>query len=291
MLDFTDMKTKTYLLVTLLMFTFSSSAHATVGGPTYIGDFHYNRADESIYYQVNEQSGRGCPALLYKMSLENRTVTPVIECDQAEAIVNASTNQQDRYYGLRTTYADILDAMKQLSPIALTQSNISIDVEYVSESTLGTGTDSFVSHRNFIANVYQNDTKVDSFEITGCSLNQPFVFLGFAIPGFEKKIIILSSTKSDCFEGGYNREKIHVIGNVSNINKNYINVYKTHYEGLEVSEHTPIVFEKDLAVIGMPVSPTNPTPVDTDSNHIVTALIAVIMLVLGFIVGRFKRSI
>lgn len=285
------MKTIIYSLFAVSIFTFASSTHATVGGPTYIGDFHYNRSDESIYYQVNEQSGRGCPTLLYKMSLENRTVTPVIECDQADAIVNASTDQQDRYFGLRTTYADMLDAMKQLSPISLTQSNISIDVEYVSESTLGTGTDSFVSHRNFIANVYQSDTKVDSFEITGCSLNQPFVFLGFAIPGFEKKIIILSSTKSDCFEGGYNREKIHVVSNVSNINKDYINVYKTHYEGLEVSEYTPIVFEKDSTIIGTPVSPTNSTPVDVDSNHMVIALTAVIMLVLGFIVGRFKRSI
>lgn len=284
------MKTTIYSLFALSMFAFSLYAHATVGGPTYIGDFHYNRADESIYYQVNEQSGRGCPTLLYKTSLENRVTTPVINCDQAEAIVNASTNQQDRYYGLRTTYADMLSAMKPLSPIALNQSNISIDVAYVNESTFGTGPDSFVSHRNFIANVYQNGTKVDSFEITGCSVNQPFVFLGFTIPGFEKKIVILSSAKSDCYEGGYIREKLHVVGNVSNINKDYINVYKTHYEGLEVSEHTPIVFEQDSDPTTIPASSTNSTPKDNNKNHTVIAFIAVIMLALGFFVGRFKRK-
>ncbi len=277
------MKTFLYTALFLLTLTISSVAYATVGGPTYIGDFHYNRADESIYYQVNEQSGRGCPTLLYKISLENRAVTPVVNCDQAEAIVNASTNQQDRYYGLRTTYADMLSAMKPLSPIALTNSNIHIDIEYVDESTYGTGADSFVSHRNFIANVYQNSTKVDSFKITGCSTNQPFVFLGFAIPGFEKKIAVLSSTKGDCYEGGYTRESIHVVGNVANINKEYVNAYKTHYEGLEVSEHTPIVFEKDSIA-------SSTTQTDSQKNTFDWKLVVIALLILaaGFWLGKIK---
>ncbi|MDP3996511.1 MAG: hypothetical protein Q8P86_02360, partial [bacterium] len=86
-------QTCAFLKGTLSVFVFSllllttESSFATVGGPTYISDFKYNPADESVYYIVNSQSGRGCPPELAKISLNSGISEMALSCDEGEKIL------------------------------------------------------------------------------------------------------------------------------------------------------------------------------------------------------------
>lgn len=207
------MKTSLFTVAFFAIFSlgFISTAHATVGGPNLIYDFRYSHADESVYYKVSDQGGRGCPTMLDKISLETEQVSDFYSCNDGEAAVRSFYNPSGpngNYYpgGLEQVAKDITDIIKNfkpLTPLVLKNNGIEIDIQFQKPFYYGSVADNDVAYRIFNAIVYQRGVKVDQFEITGCSIDQPFLFQGYAIPGFNKKIVILSSAKGDCAEGGY----------------------------------------------------------------------------------------
>lgn len=291
------MKTAIYSIVFLFVISIASSAHATVGGPTYIYNFTYNHADESVYYIETNQGGRGCPPMLNKISLETKTVSPFYTCEDGETVMYKLSNG-DYQKGLQQVQNDIADITKNfkpLIPITLAKSKIEIDIRFVEKKYYTQDATDDFSHRVFMADVYQNGAKVDEFEITGCSMEQPFVFHGYAIPGFDKKIVILSSAKNDCVEGGYTRDRLHVVGNLSNIDKTPANFFKWSDE-IPLNEASLVVYEKDTIV-----ATTSTTTIDVNdieenqqnknsSNNIRITLIAIIILAVGFAIGRLKKK-
>jgi hypothetical protein len=289
------MKTnKSKFIVTLLSIIFplllSSPAHATVGGPTYIGNFKYNKADESIYFITNSYSGRGCPPMLDKISLVNEVVSSVISCTQGEDLLSNRGNLSDTSV-IYEEINGITAQAKGLTSISLPKNNVEIDIKFVREEKLSE--DDYVIKNHFVATVFQNGRKIDEFPLTGCSLDQPFTFAGYSIPGFEKKIIIVSSAKTDCWEGGYVGESIHVIDEIENLDKTQVGDWKSENIPLVPNEGTRVVYEKD-SISPTPIS----TPVETNNGSSIPQpnfnknmiWILVIVLIVGIGLGYLLKK-
>ena len=255
---------------------FASNAFATVGGPIFIYDFKYNPVDESVYYIEKSEGGRGCPPELLKISLNSGKSQVVYSCDEGEKLV-----------GGNNAINKIIQNFKDLTPINLKENRISIDISFVNYEKMSPE-DDWIKNANFIASVYQDNKKIIDFPISGCNLKQPFLFAGYAIPGFDKKIVLLLSTKGDCWEGGYTYETLHVVGGVNNLNKtNLTNFYKGS-SALVPNEGTLMVFESE----GLKnqneevVDPKSPTDSNKD-NGIMYAILAIILgLGLGYFFGK-----
>lgn len=229
-----------------ILFFIPAQTHATTGGPSFVHSFTYNPQDESVYFVQIDQSGRGCPPVLNKISLNTNLAETVYSCDQGEEFRQKNNNYDDEL--ILNEIRKITSEFKDLSQINLSDNNISVDVNFSKDLYLE-GDDDYLFKKEFIMGVYQkNDeqnTKVMQQNISGCSIKQPFIFAGYAIPGFEKKIIMLVSTVKDCIEGGYIGENLFVVGNVDNLDKNYTTNYYKGPSALIVSEATITVFESD----------------------------------------------
>lgn len=276
-----------------------NSTNATVGGPTTINNFKYNRADESIYYILNSYSGRGCPPMLYKIGLVSEKNEVVYSCDEGEEFV--TNNPKASIY---SQFNEITDNFKNLSTINLKNNNIYIDVNYIGEGN----TNPVGMSKKIEVIIYQNEKRIDQFETTACNLEQPFIFEGYEIPGFEKKIILLMSAKRNCFEGGYVDESLHVINGIDGINRTgKTNFYKgddilaPDESSLIVSENESFIKinpgEEDL----LKEKPDNNTEKQLENNDpliekkdndkLFILTVALVSIVLGIFLGKiiFKK--
>ncbi len=254
------------LLVVLLSVFTNESAQATVGGPIFINAFTYNPANESVYYIQRDGGGRGCPPELMKMSLVSGKSDVVFSCSQGEKIPGVSG--KDVISLVNDEIDEIIKDFKPLTSINLKKHQILIDVNFINSEKYGPESTEIL-RSNFTSTVYQNNQKIADLSITGCLQEQPFVFAGYAIPGFEKKIILLLSAKGDCGEGGYTKEKLHIVSNINNLNR----VHSTNnYKGasaLVVDEGTLVVFESDRIenkVTDTPIQNTITTDVEVTSK-------------------------
>jgi hypothetical protein len=295
------MKNKlTLVLFTALIFIFTLSlfpidqVSATVGGPTYIHTFKYNPKDESVYFIQNDMGGRGCPPVLFKISLATGKEQAAFSCDQGEAL--REKNNFDESV-VTTEINNIIANFKDLTPIHLKNNKISIDVNFVKSETYDDpySDAQWIQSSTFNAAVYQDDKNIAELAIQGCNKDQPFTFAGYAVPGFEKKIVLLLSTKGDCFEGGYIDETLYVVGGIENLNKFYsTNTYKGP-SALTPSEETLVVFEADTVrnTVNNATS-TNETIDDTikkDYSTITIITIAIAAIIAGVFLGRMTKKI
>jgi hypothetical protein len=286
----------TIALFSLVFLGTAGIADATVGGPTYLYDFKYNPADESVYYVSASQSGRGCPPVLQMLSLRTNVSGDIFSCAQGEELLGRSGYQGGHPAALFQKFEDITRDFERLTHIHLPKNSVSIDLMF--ESTGGvSGAEAIHGWTNFRAVVYQNGEKITDFPMRGCNREQPFIFAGYAVPGVADKMILLSSGKTDCFEGGYIGEQLHVIENVAPLDTTYwSNFYKSN-EPLVPSEVTLVVFEKDTVGRasrtvedsknkGGSVRADESVPPRVSGDITVFALVAVLFTALGVILGR-----
>ena len=270
-------------MIILAIFITAGNALATVGGPTFIHTFKYNPLDESVYYILNSESGRGCPPELMKLSLNSGKSQVVYSCSEGEKL------RGDDYDGISPVNIEInkiIQNFKDLTPINLKDNRISIDVSFVNYENISPEITE-IKNANFIASVYQDNKKIIDLPVSGCNLEQPFVFAGYAIPGFDKKIILLLSTKRDCWEGGYVYETLHVVGGVNNLDKTYLNYYKGS-SALVPNEGTLVVFESET-INNDTKEVNNPTvPTETSNSNVIlyTILGSVLALSAGYLLGK-----
>jgi len=275
------MNYKYILMVMFAMLVFSGvlvgTVQATVGGPTFIYDLRYNPQDESVYYTKVSESGRGCPPELMKISLVSGQSQVVFSCSDGEKLTASSGYE---FSLVAEEINKIVSNFNNLAQINLKKNKISIDVSFVDYKKYGPETNEIQS-ANFIASVYQDNKKVIDLPITGCNLEQPFTFAGYAIPGFDKKIVLLLSTKGDCWEGGYTYESLYVVGGLDNLDKtSFSNDYKTA-SALTPNEGTLVVFEADK------LSNTNNSNTLQNIYLYSIGLLAVLISVLvGIILGK-----
>lgn len=270
------------------VFAITGIAKATVGGPTYIHSFKYNPANESVYYTEASYSGRGCPPVLMKMSLESGKLETVYSCDQGEKLLSTGAYDPSR---VSAVINDMTSGFKGLSLINLRKNNITIDVNFVKTEKLSPELDQ-IRNSVFTATIYQNGKKLTDLQIRGCNKEQPFTFAGYAIPGFEKKIVLLLSTKSDCIEGGYVGESMYVLGGMSSINKEYVSYYKGD-SAFVPNEGTLTVYEEDAAPAEQQENKTeNPMADESIKKSSITVLpigIGLAALLIGILIGRSTK--
>ncbi len=262
-----------FLLLGSIFFLSAVSVQATVGGETLISTFKYNPTDESVYYIRQSSGGRGCPPELMKIGLNSEKIDTLFSCSDGEKLGGGS---YDYISPASLKIKKIIEKFKDLTPLNLKDIGLQIDVNFVRAESYSSEIAEIV-RRHFVASVYQNNKKIDEFAVVGCSLNQPFLFQGYAIPGFEKKIIILTSAKGDCFEGGYINETLSVVGNVSNLNKTGpMNFYKG-MSPLVPNEGNLTVFEADKL---------NTPDAKSDFPTVTVVIISLACLFIGGLIGR-----
>lgn len=267
-----------YILVlvgVLLIFSsvIASNAQATVGGPTFIYDFKYNPQDESVYYKKISESGRGCPPELMKLSLVSGGPETVYSCDDGEKLIQNGGNFSD----VNLAIDNIILNFKDLTAINLKDNGIFIDVNFIDYKKFGFDPND-IELANFKAEVYQNNIKLIDFPVTGCNLKQPFTFMGYVIPGFDKKIALLLSTKGDCMEGGYIAETLHIVGGLENLNKIGIPNYYKNASALILNEGVLVVYESDrLSDNAVNVTPKN--------LYVYLTVIGIFVIIIVFLIG------
>ncbi len=278
------------ILAAIIIASFPAISHATVGGPTYIYSFKYNPTNESVYFVKQSESGKGCPPELLKMSLATGATDVVFSCDQGIALMTDGSSAG--YTPVNTAINNIVKNFKDLTPIHLQKNNIAIDVNFVRSEKL-IPEDDFIVRSHFMAKVFQDNTMLAEVPIVGCALDQPFVFSGYAIPGFEKRIVLLLSTKGDCFEGGYINETLYTVGNITNIDRTSVGDPLMKVAGpLVPSAATLIVFEKDKVDLIATTTDNGTNPIGTVPNSqgnsyppVPIALAAVIGIIIGLVLG------
>lgn len=113
--------------------------------------------------------------------------------------------------------------------------------------------------RHFIASVYQNGKKIKEIPLTGCSINQPYTVQGYAIPGFNKKIVVLISGKNNCFEGGYIAELLYVVGGVDVLDRSVSGNFLKGPSALLPNESNLVMYAQGTAT-------STPTPSGTSTS-------------------------
>jgi len=235
---------KIIILVVFILLTplFPVKVEATVGGESLIYNFKYNPADESIYYIFQSDSGRGCPPELMKLSLNSEKTETVLSCSQGESLLSESNNYDYSSVGLEIER--ITKDFKPLTTLDLKLNNIAIDVNFISAENYSSEINE-VMRRYFTALVYQGNNKVKELSMVGCNLNQPFTFQGYAIPGYNKRIALLLSTKGNCFEGGYANESLYTVTGVDNLNKTVTTNFFKSSSALTPNEGNLVIYESD----------------------------------------------
>lgn len=283
-------KTTFLAIFTLVLAIFTSSeAYATTGGPTYVYDFTYNHQDESVYFVEIDESGRGCPPILNKISLNTNTIESVISCDQGEAMRDQSGSYDNEV--VVAEIEEITSEFRDLSQIHLSDNEISVDVNFSQDMYLENG-DNYLLGKEFLAHIFQGNEKVLEQDIRGCSMDQPFTFAGYSIPGFNEKIVMLVSAVSDCVEGGYTGETLFVVDGVDDLDKSYTTNNYKEPSALVVSEATLTVYESQEVEVtevedeDVPVTDENG---DSEDNSLpVTTIIALVILGIigGWLISR-----
>lgn len=270
----------------LIALFIANSALATVGGPTFLHTFKYNPLDESVYYIVNSENGRGCPPELMKLSLNSGKSQVVYSCDEGEKLMQSNGYNDS---AVNIEIEKIMTDFKGLAPINLKNNRISIDISFVNYENISPEI-AEIKNANFFASVFQDNKKIVDLPISGCNLEQPFVFAGYAIPGFDKKIVLLLSTKGDCWEGGYIYETLHVLGGVNNLDKTYLNFYKGS-SALIPNEGTLVVFESE-GINNNEEKDDSKLPIETSNNNMILYVISGLVLIsgVGYFLGKKSKN-
>jgi len=260
-------------LILLALILVVPKVYATVGGPTFIHNFKYNTADQSIYYVETSASGRGCPPMLMKVSVVTEVVDVMHSCDEGEEFIKNSNNNfgvvLPALYKVTSGYSD-------LNLVNLKSNGIKIDVNLIDFVTLP-DTD-YVMNANFTASIYQNGIKISDIPLAGCNTEQPFVFSGYSIPGYTDKMALVISTKNDCMEGGYTYEKMYIVSGVKNL-VNSTSYGRKENSALVPSEDTLVVFEPDTVKEEVAVEPK------VNSINPTTVIIIIVSVSIGVVLG------
>ncbi len=269
------------------LFVGTNTAHATVGGPTFVYDFTYNHADESVYYIRNSQNGRGCPPELLKISLATGASQVAYSCDEGEKLL-VPANGYD-LFPVNTKIVSLTNSFKPLTPIHLKKNDFSVEVRFVNYENISPEIDEILK-ANFIASVSQAGKKLVEFPIVGCKETQPFTFAGYAIPGFEKKIVLLLSAKGDCWEGGYINESLHVVGGVTILDRTSVVDFDKRNAPLIAANGTLEVFAADNKVVASTTTDIAPQGTSGTRNFgILLAGAVIIGLAAGVILGKIRK--
>ncbi len=202
------MKKITILSVALLLsFVFvTNTTHATVGGPTYISNIQTTSFNSpEIIYEVANQGGRGCPPVIYSQNILTGQTKTLLSCDQAEKL--SEIDYQTEREVILAKYPVILDRI-DLNKNKVTAATVAINEQEMDEAK------GFFGKTDFTIDIFQNAIKKSTLSYSGCSPIQPHIIEGYKAPN-NKSLMLVVSTKGDCFEGGYTLQRIFFVPDIT----------------------------------------------------------------------------
>jgi hypothetical protein len=213
----------------------------------------------------------------------------VYSCDQGEKLYDGK-DYDAAIAEVRSEINAITQNFKNLVLISLKKNNISIDLKFVRTEKMSPEIDE-IRNSVFKASIFKDGKKITEAEISGCNTEQPFTFAGYAVPGFDKKIVLLLSTKGDCFEGGYIDESLLVVGGLNSINKESLNFYKSD-QALVPNEGTLTVYEGDSVNVGgeTPEAPLETPEKPKINMSFLLPTVAVLLMAAGFLIGWVSKK-
>ena len=286
-----------FALICLSLGLFIQTAHATVGGPTYVYDLKFDAKTNTIYYSEQNYGGKGCPPELKAIPLETQISQIIISCDSG---LDASQQAQE------AKMASFTAGLPSLVPLNLNKNNITVTLENLGPEKL---TDTWTLKYNFIAHVSQNGEEKTKFPLSLCNPNESVNINGYPIPGIRDTIAIVVSGKSDCFEGGYIAESVHIVSDLHLLYLASPNTTKTNaalvpYEGTLIvsASKVPVASVKPVAsATPAPTPATSITPVAStqitedsyikkENNFLMIIIALVLTLGLGILLGRTAKK-
>jgi hypothetical protein len=192
----------TIVVVCLMTIT---KVQATVGGPTIIHSLQYSptNGQEFIYEQQN-YGGKGCPPEIYAINIKTQIKRTLVSCDEG---IRNSVEYNTKLENTLSQYPNLL------KHIDLIKNKFSAKITAVKEHDFDASTGNF-GGTDFQLDLFQNNEKKASILYSGCSKDQVHIIEGYAIP-YKSTLVLLVSTKGDCFEGGYTRENLYIVPNIS----------------------------------------------------------------------------
>ena len=214
---------------------------ATVGGPTYLERLSYSPSENAIYYLINNQGGRGCPAEIAKINLTTKEQILILPCDKIEETyyTNEGFNSLEYERFVQNTFQPLIS----LPIISLPKNGISITVDYVGEHRF----DEYNVSSDFRALVSQGNEKKGTIDFLGCYKDQPNVFRGYMIPNTDKIAMVVSRI-GDCFEGGYTDDDMYIVENIISKDTTPI-AYHNNFSGPQVREGYLVVSTQNVDTI------------------------------------------
>lgn len=266
----------------LLLLVLSTRVSATVGGPTTIERLSYGPNENSLYYVVNDGGGRGCPPIIEKINISTKDRTQVKSCDEIQSTYyrdDGSAASYNQFIEDTFKYPNI----KPLPIISFTKNNISIIVEYVGEHRF----DEYNVSSDFRATIFQDNQKKGIINFIGCYEDQPNVFKGYVIPDTNKLVVEISRI-GDCFEGGYTKDDVYILDDISFQDTNPVGYYN-YFSEPGVHRGNLVVSAQDSKTVANIPSETE----TTEKNDFTSAwwiLALIVSLVVSFIAGHKTKT-
>lgn len=278
---------KNYTLLSIFILTLFSllisgeRVFATVGGPTYISQIAYKDSDGSVYYLESDMGGKGCPPIIHSINLAKNQDIEVKTCDEVFQQFFKDYNEESRQkYG--QFISDAYKNLPYLGSVSLKKNNIDVRVEVLSEHIENGET----FWTEFRATLTQDNKEVAKLDFRGCSKDQPHIFEGYKISNTGAMAILISN-KGDCFEGGYVRESLSIIGGIKYYDTNIVRSIKDE-SATEPNTGNMVVYATTKDVVHD--NNINDTPLAPQKNSVAEIILMAIIFIagtaLGYLIGR-----
>ncbi|MCF7835045.1 hypothetical protein K9M48_03230 [Candidatus Gracilibacteria bacterium] len=219
---------KKIILITFILSCLGIS-WATVGGPTIIDNIYYDQTSNSIRYSQSFYNGLG-GSKIFQYGLDNKQKQQITQLGDMEFMENRLMSDLDQLnnYFINQGFTPLKEF--QLDKLAIKislkldhfnqiQDNESFQIiqvapyDYIDnpENYMMSG---YVSSYGRINTIYLGDQILSQIPISTCRLD-PINFRGMGLENLDTTLIIVSSAKKDCREGGYLGEEAHIIDGIT----------------------------------------------------------------------------
>ena len=280
----------TLALIISWLFLPTNNVKATTGGPTYISEIAFSTSSNSIFYIENDNSGRGCLPIIHKLDLTTLKNLELKTCTEIE-----QEFLNDKYEeGVQLNNQFISETFENLSylhSVNLKKNNIKIIINFLSEYI----EDGFAYWSEFSATIIQDNKEISKINFRGCTKAQPHIFEGYMVPNSDA-LAILISNKGDCFEGGYINESLHLIKNIKYYDTSVIRSFKDRAPSEPNLGNVVVYASLDSEINSERIENNATNKSENNYNwrkyYIHDLLLAIIVLILGFIIGIYfgKKS-
>jgi hypothetical protein len=272
----------TFVAVSIFIGT-ASIANATVGGELLVSGVHYNTQTKSVIYSLQDNGGRGCPPSLLALNSVTGQSKTIFDCD---------SKLSSAYQTYEARNADYVKNFQPVSPVNIKKLGLGVTLTKLSEEKMGD--ENWIVRTMFRMTVTQNGLKMYEKDISGCSVEQPWVIGGYVAQDLKNKLILLVSGKGDCFEGGYVTESLHIVPAVID-GFQYINAYKGSWPLIPTIGNLVVYAQAETSGVKPSTTPTrgsgegqgaDRSPFESTRSLLTLAGFCLVTFVLGLFMGK-----